>query len=329
MRTDWRSHPKHRARSRSCSLPPCASTGTRGSLELGSPSRAYYRPGKCFRYESTTLAGLERLWDFSMPGSGVRRGRGADWSVARRGHRARASRAGGSRPRVEIATATSLLHRLLCRPRRVSTGLRAQVRASLPVAVPREAARRGLRELPPGLLWTCVRHRRRGRAWPYRVHRVRHRAACVGCLRSARNGARGLAAGTQGARRSRDMRNESTSIRLASPEELVRLESLWKALYEHQTNHGMQIQLPRTRFRPGCRHRPFARAIRVRRGGEEHGIFVGFVAGRVRMLPPHFGLERVGFIGEVFVAKKGARSAWASDFSLGQSNGMGERRPPG
>ena len=101
------------------------------------------------------------------------------------------------------------------------------------------------------------------------------------------------------------MKNESTSIRFASPEELDRLENLWKALYEHQTIHGMQIQLPANVFPAWVSGiAPLLGRFAFVVVAEDQGAFVGFVAGRVRMLPPHFGLERVGFIGEVFVAQE-------------------------
>ena len=102
---------------------------------------------------------------------------------------------------------------------------------------------------------------------------------------------------------SSDMTKEDVLVRLAAADELERLEPLWAALYEHQKAHGMRIALPNGAFAAwvaGLRSSLGRFAVVV--VAECDGAFVGFVAGRVRMLPPYFGLERVGFIGEVFVA---------------------------
>jgi GNAT superfamily N-acetyltransferase len=99
------------------------------------------------------------------------------------------------------------------------------------------------------------------------------------------------------------MIEEPAAVRLASSEELDRLEGLWGALYEHQLAHGMRIALPEGAFQA------WLRAIRPSLGrfalvviAESNQGLVGFVAGRIRMLPPQFGLDQVGFVGEVFVS---------------------------
>ena len=94
-------------------------------------------------------------------------------------------------------------------------------------------------------------------------------------------------------------------IRFALAEELDKLESLWNALYEHQRSHGMRIALPQAAFSAWATAiRPSLNRFAIVVVAETVGRFVGFVAGRVRMLPPHFGSNPVGFIGEVFVADK-------------------------
>ena len=55
---------------------------------------------------------------------------------------------------------------------------------------------------------------------------------------------------------------------------------------------------------------------------EEHGMFVGFVAGRVRMLSRTSASSGWASSARSSLRKKGARSASASDFSRGQSNGI-------
>src|SRR5262249_54086962 len=94
-------------------------------------------------------------------------------------------------------------------------------------------------------------------------------------------------------------------VRLAAADELDRLEMLWGALYEHQKAHGMSIVPPSDAFSAwvsGIRSSLGRFAVVV--VAEFEGTFIGFVAGRIRLLPPHFGLQRVGFIGEVFVSSK-------------------------
>jgi|SRR5215471_6894262 len=99
------------------------------------------------------------------------------------------------------------------------------------------------------------------------------------------------------------MSDRQPIVRLAAAKDLDRLKTLWIALYEHQRAHGMRISLPENAF--GA----WVTGMRSQLGrftfvvvAESDATLIGFVAGRVRMLPPHFGLDRVGFIGEVFVS---------------------------
>jgi RimJ/RimL family protein N-acetyltransferase len=100
------------------------------------------------------------------------------------------------------------------------------------------------------------------------------------------------------------MREDRVIVRLVTEEELERLRPLWEALYAHQLLHGMRIVLPQDAFdawttgmRPSLGRFGFVVA------SELDGEFLGFLAGRIRMLPPHFGSQPVGFIGEVFVSE--------------------------
>jgi len=103
-------------------------------------------------------------------------------------------------------------------------------------------------------------------------------------------------------------------VREASAKELPCLEELWKALYQHQSVHGMQIKVPEAAFVSWVEGlKPVLGRFATVIIAESSGVLVGFLAGRVRMLPPYFGGEQVGFIGEVFVSAKH------------RSKGIGER----
>ena len=119
------------------------------------------------------------------------------------------------------------------------------------------------------------------------------------------------------------MKNESTSIRLANPEELDRLEDLWKALYEHQTNHGMQIQLPRdASFAWVAGIAPLLGRFAFVVAAEEHGVFVGFVAGRSGCSRHTSASNGWASSAKSSSRRRGARSVSARDFSREQSNGI-------
>jgi GNAT superfamily N-acetyltransferase len=94
----------------------------------------------------------------------------------------------------------------------------------------------------------------------------------------------------------------SVEIRLATPDEIPRLEPLWRELYAHQAGHGMLLQLPESAFDAWVASiAPFVGRFAVVVVALDGREAVGFVAGRVRSLPPYFGAGQVGAIGEVYV----------------------------
>lgn len=99
------------------------------------------------------------------------------------------------------------------------------------------------------------------------------------------------------------MANGDYLIRLADADDLHRVETMWTALYEHQQQNGMLIQLPVNAFDL------WVSSIKPLLGRfawlfiiEKNGELTGFLAGRVRSLPPYFGGAQVGFISEVYVS---------------------------
>lgn len=93
------------------------------------------------------------------------------------------------------------------------------------------------------------------------------------------------------------------AIRLAAREELSRLERLWVALYEHQRANGMFLELPPDAFakwESGLR--PLVGRFAAVVLAEDAGEIVGFVACRIRVIPPYFGGSATGFISDVYVA---------------------------
>ncbi len=91
-------------------------------------------------------------------------------------------------------------------------------------------------------------------------------------------------------------------VREGIADDVPRIQALWTALYEHQAAHGMVLGLPADAFAKwdaGLRGMlgRFTCLIIAERGGEA----VGFVAGRIRALPPYLGGINAGFISEVYV----------------------------
>jgi GNAT superfamily N-acetyltransferase len=98
-------------------------------------------------------------------------------------------------------------------------------------------------------------------------------------------------------------------IRLAVPEDFTKVEPHWQALYQHQYEHGMLLRLPEGAYEAWVKSMvPLLGRFSVMSIAEEDGAIVGFVAGRIRTLPPYFGSSAVGFVSEVFVdpSKRGA-----------------------
>ena len=94
------------------------------------------------------------------------------------------------------------------------------------------------------------------------------------------------------------------ALRTASAEDLDRIRPMWHALYQHQSEHGMLLTLPEGAYDAWLKSivpflGRFANIVVAERDGE----IVGFVAGRIRALPPYFGSATVGAISEVFVSE--------------------------
>ena len=98
--------------------------------------------------------------------------------------------------------------------------------------------------------------------------------------------------------------DSSLVLRHATAGDMPRIEPLWKALYQHQFEHGMLLRLPEGAYDAWLKSvvpflGRFASVVVAARNGE----LIGFVAGRVRTLPPYFGSASVGAISEVFVSE--------------------------
>lgn len=93
-------------------------------------------------------------------------------------------------------------------------------------------------------------------------------------------------------------------VRTGVSADLFAIEQLWHTLYKHQKKHGMFLAVSPDSFKD------WAESMKVTLGrftclivAEWHDHKIGFVAGRVKALPPYFGGFTVGFIGEVFVSE--------------------------
>jgi GNAT superfamily N-acetyltransferase len=94
-------------------------------------------------------------------------------------------------------------------------------------------------------------------------------------------------------------------LRQASTADLVRIQPLWQALYQHQLEHGMLLRLPEGAYDAWLKSmEPFLGRFANIVVAELHGEIIGFVAGRLRTLPPYFGSATIGAISEVFVSDR-------------------------
>lgn len=94
---------------------------------------------------------------------------------------------------------------------------------------------------------------------------------------------------------------DCATIRLASGDELARVEPLWLALYEHQRANGMILELPPNAYEHWAASlKPLLGRFACLLFAESEAQLVGFLVGRVRSLPQYFGGYPVGFISEVF-----------------------------
>jgi len=93
-------------------------------------------------------------------------------------------------------------------------------------------------------------------------------------------------------------------LRYATAADMASLEPLWHDLYQHQFDHGMLLRLPKGAYDAWLKSiAPFLGRFANVFVAEEGGQLVGFVAGRIRTLPPYFGSGTIGAISEVFVAE--------------------------
>lgn len=94
------------------------------------------------------------------------------------------------------------------------------------------------------------------------------------------------------------------TLRLLSAEELDVLRRPWNDLYQHQADHGMKLQLPVDAFDKWVLSiSPVLGRFAMVVVAECQSEVIGFVAGRIRTLPPYFGSIPVGAVSEVFVAE--------------------------
>lgn len=102
-----------------------------------------------------------------------------------------------------------------------------------------------------------------------------------------------------------DPRQGDLVLRHAGAEDMDRIRPLWHALYEHQFEHGMLLQLPEDAFDAWLKSIvPFLGRFACVVVAEQNGEIIGFVAGRVRTLPPYFGSATIGAISEVFISEE-------------------------
>jgi GNAT superfamily N-acetyltransferase len=96
----------------------------------------------------------------------------------------------------------------------------------------------------------------------------------------------------------------SLVLRHAGIDDMDRIKPLWHALYQHQFEHGMLLRLPEGAYEAWLKSMaPFLGRFANVVVAELNSEIIGFVAGRIRTLPPYFGSATIGAISEVFVAE--------------------------
>lgn len=92
-------------------------------------------------------------------------------------------------------------------------------------------------------------------------------------------------------------------IRPGNGDDVPGLESLWLAFYQDQKRRGMLLDLPSDAFTHWTKsYLPILGRFGCLFVAEKNREMVGFLAGRVRSLPPYFGGAQAGFISDVYVA---------------------------
>src|SRR5690349_11521182 len=93
-------------------------------------------------------------------------------------------------------------------------------------------------------------------------------------------------------------------LRQATGADIERIKPLWEAVYQHQSEHGMLLSLPDGAYEAWVKSiTPFLGRFANVVVAEESETIIGFVAGRIRTLPPYFGSATVGAISEVFICE--------------------------
>jgi GNAT superfamily N-acetyltransferase len=115
-------------------------------------------------------------------------------------------------------------------------------------------------------------------------------------------------------------------IRPIASDDWPRLEPLWLALYEHQRAHGMVIELPDGAYQSwAASFQPLLERFTFVFVAAEADSLVGFLAGRMRSLPAHFGGQQVGHFSELFVADSHRRRGIADELLTTGINWFRER----
>jgi GNAT superfamily N-acetyltransferase len=93
------------------------------------------------------------------------------------------------------------------------------------------------------------------------------------------------------------------TIREINADEIEGLRAMWESLYRHTRAHGMLSDVPPEGFALWASSFAglWGRLAFAFIAAEQDSV-VGFVAGRIRVHPKHFGGQQVGFISELFVS---------------------------
>jgi GNAT superfamily N-acetyltransferase len=98
--------------------------------------------------------------------------------------------------------------------------------------------------------------------------------------------------------------NPGMVLRHALADDMEHIRPLWHALYQHQIEHGMLLRLPEDAYDAWLKSMvPYLGRFASVVVAELDGAIVGFVAGRIRTLPPYFGSATIGAISEVFISE--------------------------
>jgi len=111
--------------------------------------------------------------------------------------------------------------------------------------------------------------------------------------------------------------SEGIVVRTGSATDLSRVEPLWVALYENQRQQRMLIEVPPDGFKS------WHSSMSVAFGrftslfiAECQGDLIGFLAGRIRSMPPYFGGHPVGFLSEIFILEEHRKKGIARQLML-------------